>query len=275
MSRRSIARSCSATPSMRSYPCTRAARSGCASISTAWRAASRAFAWTPPLTHAEWDGILQALIERNGGGDQYVYLPGDARRGVRPKSRLAGRDSSRRCSPSATALEPASPALLEHGVAAITARRTSAGPGATSSPPRCSRMCCSRISRSMPAHSKPSCSSAASSPKGSSTTVHVIMRRCEFTRRPTAITFCPARRARWCGARGALRHSERRARRVTEAQLRARGRNLARLLHPRRAAGDPARRQAGGHGQGRPVVRAHACRLPRLHARARRDSPPL
>ena len=28
----------------------------------------------PPLTHADWDGILKTLIERNGGGDQYVYF---------------------------------------------------------------------------------------------------------------------------------------------------------------------------------------------------------
>jgi D-alanine transaminase len=74
----------------------------------------------PPLTHAEWDGILKTLIERNGGGDQYVYF--QVTRGAE-----LGRNHAwpAKLKPTvfafANALEPASPALLDQGVAAITA----------------------------------------------------------------------------------------------------------------------------------------------------------
>jgi D-alanine transaminase len=74
----------------------------------------------PPLTHAEWAGVLRTLIERNGGGDQYVYF--QVTRGAelaRNHAWPAG------LAPTvfafANALEPVSAALLEQGVAAITA----------------------------------------------------------------------------------------------------------------------------------------------------------
>jgi D-alanine transaminase len=74
----------------------------------------------PPLTHAEWDGILRILIEKNGGGDQYVYF--QVTRGAelaRNHAWPAG------LAPTVfaftNALEAASPALLEQGVAAVTA----------------------------------------------------------------------------------------------------------------------------------------------------------
>ena len=74
----------------------------------------------PPLTHAEWDGILHTLIERNGGGDQYVYF--QVTRGAelaRNHAWPAG------LAPTvfafANPLEPVSAVLLEQGVAAITA----------------------------------------------------------------------------------------------------------------------------------------------------------
>lgn len=75
----------------------------------------------PPFTHAEWDGILKALVERNGGGDQYVYF--QVTRGAE-----LGRNHAWPAGLKPTvfafsnALEPASPALLEQGVAAITAQ---------------------------------------------------------------------------------------------------------------------------------------------------------
>jgi D-alanine transaminase len=75
----------------------------------------------PPLTHAEWDGILKTLIERNGGGDQYVYF--QVTRGAelaRNHAWPAGLEPT--VFAFANALEPASPALLEQGVAAITAQ---------------------------------------------------------------------------------------------------------------------------------------------------------
>jgi D-alanine transaminase len=75
----------------------------------------------PPLTHAEWDGILETLIERNGGGDQYLYF--QVTRGAelaRNHAWPAGLEPT--VFAFANALEPASPALLEQGVAAITAQ---------------------------------------------------------------------------------------------------------------------------------------------------------
>ncbi len=73
-----------------------------------------------PLSHAEWSGILTTLIERNGGGDQYVYF--QVTRGAE-----TGRNHAWPAGLSPTVfaftnvLDPASPALLEEGVAAITA----------------------------------------------------------------------------------------------------------------------------------------------------------
>jgi D-alanine transaminase len=75
----------------------------------------------PPLTHAEWDGILRTLIERNGGGDQYVYF--QVTRGAeltRNHAWPAGLVPT--VFAFASTLEPVSAALLEQGVAAITAQ---------------------------------------------------------------------------------------------------------------------------------------------------------
>jgi len=74
----------------------------------------------PPLTHAAWDGILGTLIERNGGGDQYVYF--QVTRGAELARNHAWPEG---LVPTvfafANTLEPVSAALLEQGVAAITA----------------------------------------------------------------------------------------------------------------------------------------------------------
>ena len=74
----------------------------------------------PPLTHTEWDGILRTLIERNGGGDQYVYF--QVTRGAelgRNHAWPAGLEPT--VFAFANTLEPVS-ALLDEGVAAITAQ---------------------------------------------------------------------------------------------------------------------------------------------------------
>jgi D-alanine transaminase len=77
----------------------------------------------PPLTHAEWGGILASLIERNGGGDQYVYF--QVTRGAELGRNHAWPEG---LVPTvfafANTLEPLSAALLENGVAAITAEDT-------------------------------------------------------------------------------------------------------------------------------------------------------
>ncbi len=74
----------------------------------------------PPLTHAEWHGILKTLIERNGGGDQYVYF--QVTRGAELARNHAWPEG---LVPTvfafANRLEPPAAALLEQGVAAITA----------------------------------------------------------------------------------------------------------------------------------------------------------
>jgi D-alanine transaminase len=74
----------------------------------------------PPLTHIEWDGMLKSLIERNGGGDQYVYF--QVTRGAelaRNHAWPAGLVPT--VFAFANTLEPLSAASLEQGVAAITA----------------------------------------------------------------------------------------------------------------------------------------------------------
>jgi len=77
----------------------------------------------PPLTHAAWDGILGTLIERNGGGDQYVYF--QVTRGAELARNHAWPEG---LVPTvfafANALEPAPAALLAQGVAAVTAEDT-------------------------------------------------------------------------------------------------------------------------------------------------------
>lgn len=75
----------------------------------------------PPLTHEAWDRILKTLIARNGGGDQYVYF--QVTRGAelgRNHAWPAGLEPT--VFAFANALEPVSQALLEQGVAAITAQ---------------------------------------------------------------------------------------------------------------------------------------------------------
>jgi len=75
----------------------------------------------PPLTHADWDGILKTLIERNGGGDQYVYF--QVTRGAelgRNHAWPTGLEPT--VFAFANPLEPVSPALLDQGLAAITAQ---------------------------------------------------------------------------------------------------------------------------------------------------------
>lgn len=76
-----------------------------------------------PMTHTEWGEICRELVTRNGGGDQYLYL--QVSRGAelgRNHSWPAG------LAPTifgyANRLEAIDPALLEDGVAAITAADT-------------------------------------------------------------------------------------------------------------------------------------------------------
>jgi D-alanine transaminase len=209
----------------------------------------------PPFTHAEWDGILKALVERNGGGDQYVYF--QVTRGAE-----LGRNHAWPAGLKPTvfafsnALEPASPALLEQGVAAITAQDIRWARRDIKSTALLANVLLKNLAVDAGAF-ETILLERGELTEGSSTTVHVI--------KGGGIHTPPN------SHRGALRHSERRPPRHRRGATR-RGRNLARLLHPRRVAGDPAGRQAGGYGQGRPFVRAHARRLRKLRARARRDS---
>ena len=77
----------------------------------------------PPLSHAEWDGILKTLIERNGGGDQYVYF--QVTRGAElARNHAWPKGLAPTVFALANTLEAPSAAVLEQGVAAITAEDT-------------------------------------------------------------------------------------------------------------------------------------------------------
>jgi D-alanine transaminase len=77
----------------------------------------------PPLSHAEWGEVCGELIARNGGGDQYLYM--QVTRGAEFGRNHAWPEGLK---PTlfafGNALEPLAPALLEQGVAAITAPET-------------------------------------------------------------------------------------------------------------------------------------------------------
>jgi D-alanine transaminase len=76
-----------------------------------------------PLSHGEWNEILRTLIERNGGGDQYVYF--QITRGAElGRNHAWPADLKPTVFAFTNTLEPVSPALLEEGVAAITAPDT-------------------------------------------------------------------------------------------------------------------------------------------------------
>jgi len=78
---------------------------------------------TPPLSHPEWNELFRELIERNGGGDQYLYI--QVTRGAEYGRNHAWPDGLK---PTifayATALETASAQMLERGVSAVTAPDT-------------------------------------------------------------------------------------------------------------------------------------------------------
>jgi D-alanine transaminase len=74
----------------------------------------------PPRSHAQWGEICRELVARNGGGDQYLYL--QVSRGAEFGRNHAWPEG---LVPTifgyASRLEALSPALLEEGVAAVTA----------------------------------------------------------------------------------------------------------------------------------------------------------
>jgi D-alanine transaminase len=77
----------------------------------------------PPLSHREWHAVCRELIARNGGGDQYLYV--QVTRGAEyGRNHAWGPGLKPTLFAYATALEPPSAALLEQGVAAVTAADT-------------------------------------------------------------------------------------------------------------------------------------------------------
>ena len=105
------------------------------------RAASRGISMEDPHTPAEWRAILGGLIERNGGGDQYVYW--QVTRGAehgRNHAPLPRHRAHRVRLLRAAAAEPAERA--GKGCRVRDGRRTRAGRAATSSRSRCSPTCC-------------------------------------------------------------------------------------------------------------------------------------
>jgi D-alanine transaminase len=77
----------------------------------------------PPLSHEDWREVCEQLVRRNGGGDQYLYL--QVTRGAEHGRNHAWPEG---LTPTlfayTNALEPMAPAMLEAGVAAITAPET-------------------------------------------------------------------------------------------------------------------------------------------------------
>jgi D-alanine transaminase len=74
---------------------------------------------TAPRTHEQWQAICLALVERNGGGDQYLYI--QVSRGAAPDRNHAWPAGLAPTLFACTsALEPLGRNLLEQGVAAIT-----------------------------------------------------------------------------------------------------------------------------------------------------------
>ena len=74
---------------------------------------------TPPLSHPQWHEVCRNLVERNGGGDQYLYM--QVTRGAEfGRSHAWPEGLSPTLFAYATALEPISPELLERGVSAVT-----------------------------------------------------------------------------------------------------------------------------------------------------------
>jgi D-alanine transaminase len=77
----------------------------------------------PPLTHQQWLAICAGLVERNGGGDQYLYL--QVSRGAASDRNHAWPDALVPTLFAYTSvLEPVATDLLARGVAAITAADT-------------------------------------------------------------------------------------------------------------------------------------------------------
>jgi D-alanine transaminase len=78
---------------------------------------------TPPLTHAQWLAIFVELVERNGGGNQYLYI--QVSRGAPSERNHAWPDG---LAPTlfayTSALDPVARNLLEQGAAAISAADT-------------------------------------------------------------------------------------------------------------------------------------------------------
>jgi hypothetical protein len=232
----------------------RAGRSGCASISTGCVRSLAASAWPPPLTHAEWARCARTARAQRRRRSEYLYL--QVTRGAEfgrnhawPEgSPDAVRLPSRRSSRSGGMLRGASPR---------SPPRTPAGRGATSSPPRCSRMSCSRNSRSDAGAFETILLERGELTEGSSTTVHVVSGGGSTPRR-TAITFCRARPATWSPSsrRGSASRASVGA--VTEQRAARRRGDLAELFHARRACRSPARRRRSATANRAAVRRMHA-----------------
>ena len=72
----------------------------------------------PPLTGESWQSVLNELIERNGGGDQSVYL--QVTRGIAKRDHGFPRDTKPSVFVMTSPLQPVSDDIRKHGVSAIT-----------------------------------------------------------------------------------------------------------------------------------------------------------
>ena len=76
-----------------------------------------------PLTHDRWHAVLDELITRNGGGDQYLYLQ-VSRGAATDRSHAWPQGLRPTLFAYASTLEPVAPQVLAQGVTAITAADT-------------------------------------------------------------------------------------------------------------------------------------------------------
>ena len=114
-----------------------------------------------PHTRPEWRALLGTLIERNGGGDQYVYW--QVTRGAeRGRTHAPLPDIPRTVFAFCAPLPPTTAETLERRRRVRHRAKIRAGRAATSSRWRCSPTCCCASSRSTPAPPRPSCCATAS-----------------------------------------------------------------------------------------------------------------
>ena len=219
----------------------------------------------PPLSQLEWHEVCRELIDRNGGGNQYLYI--QITRGAEyGRNHAWGEGLKPTLFAYSTALELPSAQLLDEGVAAVTAEDIRWARRDIKSTSLLANILLKKLAADAGAF-ETILLEAGELTEGSSTTVHVIMREAIHTP-PNGHQILPgttrdvvAELAARLGVR-CRQHS-----RPGSAAARRR-RNMARILNPRNPSGNAARRQTGRQWQAGTAVQADVRGFSRLHSRA-------